>query len=72
MDLQTLGQRLACDFYKWDGYTDREARMSPQPFLLSERQGEELTTIVRFPSIHPAHEGIAPDGGMSTPTLDVR
>jgi hypothetical protein len=45
MDLHTLVQRLAFDFYKWDGYTNGEARVSPQPFLLSEKQCDELTII---------------------------
>ena len=45
MDLLTLVQRLAFEFYKWDAYTDGEARVSPQPFLLSEKQCEELTAI---------------------------
>src|SRR5919109_1696600 len=45
MDLHTLVQRLAFEFYNWDGYTNGEARVSPQPFLLSEKQCEELTAI---------------------------
>jgi hypothetical protein len=44
MGLHTLVQRLALEFSKWDGYTDGEARVSPQPFLLSGKQCEELTT----------------------------
>ncbi len=45
MDLHALVCRLAFDFYKWDAYTDGEMRVSPQPFLLSEEQCEELATL---------------------------
>ncbi|MBI3327891.1 MAG: glutathionylspermidine synthase family protein [Nitrospinae bacterium] len=45
MDLHTLIRRLTFDFYKWDTYTDGEVRVSPQPFLLSEEQFDELATI---------------------------
>lgn len=45
MDLDTLVRRLTWDFYKWDAYTAGEVRVSPQPFLLSQEQFAELSTI---------------------------
>jgi len=45
MDLSELVERLAYGFYKWDAYTEGEARVSPQPFVLSEAQCAELSSI---------------------------